>query len=68
MSLLGFLSLLSVLSAPPRNRAPAKQAKQGQGMMEYALMLLLVALVVISGVTLLMPVIQRSLAAMMPGL
>jgi hypothetical protein len=56
MCMLGFLSLLSVLSAPPRSCAPAKQ--QSRGMEQYALMLFLAALVVISGVTLLMPLVH----------
>jgi hypothetical protein len=55
MCMLGFLSLLSVLSAPTRSRAPAKQ---GRGMVEFALMLFLAALVVISGVAVLMPIVH----------
>jgi hypothetical protein len=65
MCMLGFLSLLSVLSAPPHSCAPAKQSR---GMVEYALMLCLAALVVISGVALLMPVVHQSISKVMPGL
>jgi hypothetical protein len=65
MCLLGLLSLLSVLSAPQHSCAPAKQSR---GMVEYALMLCMAALVVISGITLLMPIVHQSISKVMPGL
>jgi len=65
MSSLGLGALLLVLSKPPRTQSP-RQSQRGQGLVETALIVLLIALVAIAGVILLAPIIQHSFAALLP--
>jgi|GEM_PF-2323070 Flp pilus assembly pilin Flp len=55
---------LKVYSATTATR----KTQRGQGLVEYALILLFITLVVVAGVVLLAPVIEHGLSGVMPAL
>jgi Flp pilus assembly pilin Flp len=53
-----------IMSAPPRKRS----FQHGQGMLEYALIVFLIAVVAIIGIVFLVPVILQGLSGALPAL
>jgi Flp pilus assembly pilin Flp len=59
-----YLSMEPIMSLPPRKRS----FQHGQGMLEYALIVFLIASVAILGIVFLVPVILNALGGSLPAL